>query len=95
MGTAQPEASESVISIVTAFGGASIIAPQGVSLELSGSAVFGGRNDMRAELPSFPGSPLIRVHPLSLFGGVSVEDRPPRRTLLDVIRSRSNTSTSA
>jgi hypothetical protein len=76
LGTAKPETFESVIGILTAFGGASIIAPQGASLELSGSALFGGRNDKRAELQLFPGSPLIRVHAFSLFGGVRVEDRP-------------------
>jgi hypothetical protein len=89
LGTAQPEAPESVITVVTAFGGASIIAPQGVSIQLSGFSLFGGRSDKRAELPPLPGSPLVRVRAFSLFGGVRVEDRPPRRNLLDVIRARS------
>jgi len=93
LGTAQPEAPESAIRIFTALGGASIIAPQGVSLELSGSALFGGRDDQRAELPPFPGSPLIRIHAFSIFGGVRVEDRVPRRNLLDEIRARSNKPT--
>jgi hypothetical protein len=78
LGSAQPEAPESVITVFTAFGGTSIIAPQGVAIQLSGFALFGGRNDKRAELPPLPGSPVIRVRAFSLFGGVRLEDRPPR-----------------
>jgi len=88
LGAAQPEVPESIITVATAFGGASIIVPQGVPIQLSGLALFGGRNDKRAELPPLPGSPVIRVRAFSLFGGVRVEDRPPRRNLLDVIRAR-------
>jgi hypothetical protein len=76
LGAAQPEAPESVVTVVTAFGGASIIVPQGVSIHLSGFALFGGRNDTRTELSPLPGSPLIRVRAFSLFGGVKVEDHP-------------------
>jgi DUF1707 SHOCT-like domain len=90
LGTAQPESPESLITIITAFGGASIIVPQGVSIQLSGSGVFGGSNDNRAELPPFPGSPLIRIRAFSLFGGVKLDDRPPRRDLLDTSRARSS-----
>lgn len=79
LGTAQLEAPESVVTIITAFGGASVIAPQGVSLDLSGFALFGGRNDNRAELPPLPASPLIRIRAFSIFGGVTVEDRAPQR----------------
>ena len=89
LGTAQLEAPESVVTIITAFGGASVIAPQGVSLDLSGFALFGGRNDNRAELPPLPASPLIRIRAFSIFGGVRVEDRAPQRNLLDALRAGS------
>ena len=82
LGTAQVEAPESVVTIIIAFGGASVIAPQGVSLDVSGFALFGGRNDNRAELPPFPGSPVIRIRAFSIFGGVRIEDRAPQRNLL-------------
>jgi hypothetical protein len=87
LGTAQLEASESVVTIITAFGGASVIAPQGVSLDISGFALFGGRNDNRAELPPLPAAPRIRIHAISIFGGVRIEDRAPQRDLLDAIRA--------
>jgi hypothetical protein len=87
LGTAHVEAPESVVTIITAFGGALVIAPQGVSLDVSGFALFGGRNDNRAELSPFPGSPVIRIRAFSIFGGVRVEDRAPQRNLIDAIRA--------
>ena len=90
LGTAQVEAPEPAVTIITAFGGASVIAPQGVSLDISGFALLGGRNDNRAELPPFPGSPRIRIRAFSIFGGVTVEDRVPQRNLLDAIKAGNN-----
>jgi hypothetical protein len=90
LGTAQLEARESRVTIITAFGGASVIAPQGVSLDISGIAPFGGRNDNRAERPPFPGSPVIRIRAFSIFGGVSIEDRLPPRNTRDAFRAGSN-----
>lgn len=86
LGTAQPESPDSLITVLTAFGGASIIAPQGVSIQLSGSGIFGGSNDNRAELPPFPDSPLIRIRSFSLFGGVKLDDRPPRPRSDDLLK---------
>jgi hypothetical protein len=94
LGTAQPEERESVVTIITAFGGATIIAPQGVSLDVSGFALFGGRNDNRAELPPFPGSPHIRIRAFSVFGGVRIEDRAPQHNLLNAIRATSKQESS-
>jgi hypothetical protein len=95
LGTAQVEAPESIVTIITAFGGASVIAPRGVSLDVSGFGLFGGIDDNRAELPPFPGSPVIRIRAFSIFGGIKIENRAPQRNLLDAIRARSNKSTSA
>jgi hypothetical protein len=90
LGTAQLEAPESTVTIITAFGGLVIIVPEGVSLDVSGFGLFGGRNDDRAEVPPFFGSPLIRVRAFSIFGGVRVEDRAPQRGLLQEIRAESS-----
>jgi hypothetical protein len=88
LGTAQPEAAESVITVVAVLGGAEILVPQGVSIQLSGFSLFGGKGDKRAGGPLLPGSPLIRVRAFTLLGGVTVKDNSPRRNLLDVIRAR-------
>ena len=89
LGAAQPEAPESLITVVAVLGGAEIIAPPGVSVQLSGFSLFGGKSDERSGGPPLPGSPLVRVRCVTVLGGVKVKDRPPRRNLLEVIRARS------
>jgi hypothetical protein len=90
LGSAEPEAPESLITVVTLFGGAGILAPRGVSLQLSGVSVLGGKGDTRTPGPPLPGSPLIRIRAFPIFGGVTVKERRTRRSLLDVIRGRSS-----
>ena len=75
LGAAQPEAPQSVITVVVAFGGATILAPPGVSIQLSGFSLFGGKGDKRREGSSLPGSPLIRVRGFTIFGGINVKER--------------------
>jgi len=88
LGTAQPEAPESVITVVAVLGGAEILVPQGVSIQLSGFSLLGGKGDKRGGGPPLPGSPLVRVRAFTILGGVTVKDRSPRRNLLDVIKAR-------
>jgi hypothetical protein len=88
LGTAQLEAPESVITAIAVFGGADIIAPPGIPIQLSGFSLLGGKSDKRAGGPPLPGSPLVRVRAVAILGGVTVKDRPQRRKLLDVIRAR-------
>jgi len=84
LGTAQPEAPESLITVVGVLGGAEIIAPPGVSIQLSGFSLLGSKSDERSGGPPLPGSPLVRVRCVTFLGGVKVIDRPPRHNLLDV-----------
>jgi hypothetical protein len=93
LGSAQLEAPEAVNTIITASGGAVVTVSQGVPVQLSGSALFGGRNDNRAEVPPFPDAPPIRNRAVSLFGGVRFEDGVPRRDLLDATRAHGAKST--
>jgi hypothetical protein len=79
LGAAQPEAPESLITVVAVLGGAEIIAPPGVSIQLSGFSLLGGKSDERSGGPPLPGSPLIRVRCVTFLGGVKVKDRAPRR----------------
>jgi hypothetical protein len=88
LGAAETEARESVITVVAILGGAEIVAPPGVAIQLSGLSLFGGKVDKRSGGPPLPGSPLIRLRSFALFGGVTVKDRPPQRNLIDAIRER-------
>jgi hypothetical protein len=92
LGAAQPEATESVITVVAVLGGAEIIVPQGVSIQLSGLSLFGGKSDKRGGGAPLPGSPLIRIRAFALLGGVAVKDRTPGK-LIDLIRARRDTPT--
>ena len=83
LGAAQPEAPESLITVVAVLGGAEIIAPPGVSIQLSGFSLLGGKSDERSGGPALPGSPLVRVRCVTFLGGVKVKDRPPRRNQAD------------
>jgi hypothetical protein len=83
--TAQPEAPESVITVIALLGGAGIIAPPGVTIELSGFSLFGGKGDKRAAGAPLPGSPLVRVRAFPILGGVTVKHRTLSRKLRDVV----------
>ena len=80
--------SESVITVVAALGGAEIIVPRGVSVQLSGFSLLGGKGDKRGSGPALPGSPLVRVRAFTFLGGVTIKEPKTRRSLLDAIRSR-------
>lgn len=88
LGQAEPEAPESVITVIALFGGAELLAPPGVPIQFSGFSFLGGRSDERGGGPGLPGAPLIRVRAFAILGGVAVKERKGRRNLLEVIRSR-------
>jgi len=78
LGSAQVEAPISTITVLAVFGGVSLTAPTGVSVQLSGAALLGGKSDKRPVGPPLPGSPLIHVRAYTLLGGVSIERAKPR-----------------
>ena len=85
LGAAEIEAPESVITVIAALGGVDILAPPGLTIQLSGISLFGGKSDKRDEAPPLPGSPLIHVRAFSIFGGVGVKGRPRRRGLTGIL----------
>lgn len=87
LAAAQVDAPESVITAVVVLGGAVLLVPQGVPVQLSGFSLFGGKADRRAAGPALQGSPLVRVRAFTFFGGVAVKESPGRRSLPDIIRS--------
>jgi hypothetical protein len=79
LGQAQPEASETLITVVAVLGGVEITAPPGVPIELTGFALLGGRSDERSPGRSLPGCPVVRLRAFCLFGGVKVKERAEGR----------------
>ena len=77
LSAAQAEAPESTINVVTILGGADIIAPPGIAVELSGLALLAGKADKRAPGPPLPGSPVVRVRAFTFLGGVAIKEPQP------------------
>jgi hypothetical protein len=75
LGSAQVEAPLSTITVVALLGGVSLTAPTGVSVQLSGASLLGGKTDKRPAGPPLPGSPVVHVRAYTLLGGVSIEQR--------------------
>lgn len=61
------------------FGGIDITVPEGLAVQMTGFSLFGGRGSAPDDAPPLPGRPVLRLHAVALFGGVSVKARPPRR----------------
>lgn len=64
-----PEVTMNVYSIM---GGAHLIVPEGVHVELGGLAIMGGKDHRPGLEPVPPGAPVVRVRAFTLMGGVSV-----------------------
>jgi hypothetical protein len=54
------------------FGGADVYVPEGVEVDVGGFALFGGIDEHGTDEPPRPGSPLVRIRGLALFGGTDV-----------------------
>jgi hypothetical protein len=87
LSAAKPEVSVSTITAIAILGGADILVPPGVSVELSGLSLLGGKGDRRTSGTPLPGSPVVRVRAFTFLGGVAIKDSGPRRKPLDTFRS--------
>ena len=72
---AELEDPEVTITVVSVMGGANIVVPEGVDVELTGIAIMGGKSYRPGKQSPPPGAPFIRVRVFSLMGGVSVVTR--------------------
>jgi len=66
------EGGEATISIVDPFGGTDVYVPDGIDVDFNGFGLFGGADEHGGDLPTRPGSPLLRVRAFSMFGGTDV-----------------------
>jgi hypothetical protein len=66
------------IEVTAMMGGINILVPPGLAVQMHGSAIFGGFADInRAPANPDPDAPLLRIHGLTMMGGVNVEMRLP------------------
>ena len=75
---AEVEGAEVQINAVAVMGGIDIVVPEGIAVELTGFAIFGGRALRVKDVPVLPGSPLVRVRAFALMGAVAVKSKPSR-----------------
>jgi hypothetical protein len=66
------------IHVTAVMGGINIVVPPGLAVQMHGSAIMGGFADVnRSPAHPDPDAPLLRVHGLTMMGGVNIEMRLP------------------
>jgi hypothetical protein len=77
------------IEVKAVLGGAQIIVPPGLAVEVSGSAILGGIDHVdRMPVQLDPERPVLRVRGFAVLGGVAVETRLPGESEADAHRRR-------
>ena len=67
-------AKETTITANAVFGGVEVTVPDGITVIVNGTGIFGGF-DGRAEGPGDPGAPVLRITGVAFFGGVDVKHK--------------------
>lgn len=67
-------ARETTITANAVFGGVDITVPEGITVVVNGTGIFGGF-DGRAQGPGDAGAPVLRVTGVAFFGGVDVKHK--------------------
>ncbi|HEX5496577.1 MAG TPA: DUF1707 domain-containing protein [Mycobacteriales bacterium] len=62
-----------LIKIITVFGGASVVVPHGVHVDVDGVNVLGGSSVNQPDTPPLAGAPTIVIRTVNVLGGTSVE----------------------
>jgi hypothetical protein len=66
------------LEVRAVFGGVQIVVPPGLAIEVHGTAIMGGFQDVnRAPAHPDPDAPLLRIRGLALMGGVEITMRLP------------------
>jgi len=77
------------VEVTAMFGGVQIVVPPSLAVEIHGSAILGGFDQMdRAPPVPDPDSPVLRIHGTAVMGGVNVETRLPGESTLMAHRRR-------
>jgi DUF1707 SHOCT-like domain/Cell wall-active antibiotics response LiaF, C-terminal len=72
---AELESLDSTITVVAVMGGAEIIVPEGVDVDVSGFAFMGGKEFKPGQTVPPPTAPSIRIRAYAVMGGVEVRIR--------------------
>jgi hypothetical protein len=63
---------------ICVFGGADVVLPPELYVEVEGFGIFGGFSETGTDIHEPPeGAPWLRISGVAVFGGVSVTTRPP------------------
>ena len=65
------------MTVVTVLGGADVVVPAGVQVDVSGFSILGGR-DVRLSERAVPGAPLVHLRLYSILGGAKVRSKARR-----------------
>ena len=65
------------MTVVTVLGGADVVVPDGVQVDVSGFSILGGR-DVRLSERAVPGAPLVHLRLFSILGGAKVRSKARR-----------------
>jgi hypothetical protein len=75
------------VSVLAIMGGAQIIVPPGLAVEMDGTAIMGGFEHMeRAPVEPDPDRPVLRIRGFVMMGGVAVQTRLPGESERDARR---------
>jgi class 3 adenylate cyclase len=86
--SAEIEGSELEINAVAFMGGIDVIVPAGIQVEMTGIAIFGGKDCRVPDVRPVPGSPVVRVRVFAFMGGVTVRAGKRRRDRSEERRPR-------
>lgn len=65
---AELEHSVTTITAVILLGNIDVYVPEGIEVDFGGLGIFGHRREFGRDVPALPGTPLVRVRIISLFG---------------------------
>jgi hypothetical protein len=72
---AELEDVDSVMTVVAVMGGAEIIVPEGVDVDVGGFAFMGGKEFKPGRTAPPPSAPSVRIRAYALMGGIEVKTR--------------------
>jgi hypothetical protein len=58
------------------WGGAEVIVPDGVEVEIDSAPIMGGTDVRLSDVPPAPDAPVIRINAISIMGGATISEKP-------------------